>query len=324
MDLMTLCGLVFIAVFLMVMGLDHLRSSDRQLVESRVKKLVSEDVRDPVSLREEEIKEPTDFWRKLLAWAGGLSIARRLGLLIDKKLEQADILLRGGEFIVIVVAAALGTGIFFITITSKLMTSIGAGLVAGLIPFILLNTARARRLLSFNAQIGDALSIMANALRSGFSFLQSMDMVRKELPDPIQKEFGRTIKEINYGTATERAMLNLSQRVNSEDLDLVVTAVLIQRQVGGNLSEVLDNIAEAIRDRIRIKREIKTLTAQGRISGLIIGFLPLLLGLYMFVVKPSYILELFTDPIGLLLVALAVIGELIGIMIIRKIVDIKF
>jgi tight adherence protein B len=112
--------------------------------------------------------------------------------------------------------------------------------------------------------------------------------------------------------------------VNSEDLDLVITAVLIQRQVGGNLSEVLDNIAETIRDRIRIKREIRTLTAQGRISGLIIGLLPLILGGFMMVVKPSYIMQLFSSRVGLTMMMLAIVGEFTGMLIIKKIVDIKF
>lgn len=323
MDIVSLCGLIFIAVFLTVVGIDHLISSDRRLVESRVKELAQEDGKIETS-REKEMAEPSDFWRKILAWAGGLSIAKKPGRLIDKKLEEADVLLHGGEFVVIVVATSLGAGAFFTAISANAKMGFCMGLAAGWIPFVLLNSTRAKRLTSFNSQIGDALSIMSNALRSGFSFLQSMDMVREELPDPIRKEFGRTIKEINFGTPTERALLNLSSRVNSEDLDLMVTAVLIQRQVGGNLAEVLDNIAEALRDRIRIKREVKTLTAQGRISGLIIGLLPLLLALYMLAVKPSYILELFTTPIGWLLISVAVIGEMIGMVIISKIVNIDY
>lgn len=319
MSITALCGLTFIAVFLTVLGIDQIRGSDLQMVENRVKKLGA----DTKNYEEQKESEVT-FLRKVLSRVGGLAIAKKPGGLMDKKLEEADILLKGGEFVVIVLASSMGAGAFFIITTSDIAAGVLMGFVAGLIPFSLLNLARAKRLASFNAQIGDALSIISNALRSGFSFLQSMDMVRSELPDPIRKEFGRTVSEINLGTPTERALLNLSSRVNSEDMDLVVTAVLIQRQVGGNLSEVLDNIADAIRDRIRIKGKINTLTAQGRISGLIIGILPILLGLYMFAVKPSYILELFNEPIGMLLVAVAVAGELIGIIIIKKIVDIKF
>jgi tight adherence protein B len=247
-----------------------------------------------------------------------------MGLLVDRKLEEADVLLRGGEFVVIVIACALTSSFVSFTITLNPAGSIILGLTAALIPFAALNAARNKRLSNFNAQICDALTIMANSLRSGFSFLQSMDMVRKELPDPVKKEFTRTLKEINLGTPTEEALENMAKRVNSEDLDLVITAVLIQRQVGGNLSEVLDNIAETIRDRIRIKREIRTLTAQGRISGLIIGLLPLILGGFMMVVKPSYIMQLFSSRAGLTMMMLAIMGEFTGMLIIKKIVDIKF
>jgi len=308
-------------VLLLVLGIKQLQASDQQLVVNRVKKLSAKDIKKKLKLVYQP--EHQELWRKLLAGASGLYIARRLGRLADKKLEEADILLRGEEFVVIVISVTVGIALLVAAITLNLGTGLLAGLIAGLVPFVILNRDRAKRLTNFNAQIGDALTIIANSIRSGFSFLQSMDMVRKELPDPISKEFGRTFREINLGTATEEALQNLATRVNSEDLDLVVTAVLIQRQVGGNLAEVLDNIAETIRERIRIKREIKTLTAQGRISGLIIGLLPVFVGGIMSVLNPAYIRELFTNQIGLLLLSLAVGGEIIGILFIRKIVNIQ-
>ncbi|BCV23445.1 type II secretion system F family protein [Gelria sp. Kuro-4] len=313
--------LVFLAVFLTALGLTEAGSSDRRLVMTRIKRIASRDAgkEEPTAARQR-----AELWRRLLTWAGGLSLARRLGRLADKKLEEADVLLRGGEFIVIVLACAVATSLVAFTITLNPAGSLVLGLTAAAMPFVALDAARAKRLASFNAQIGDALTITANSLRSGFSFLQSMDMVRKELPDPIKKEFTRTIKEISLGTPTEEALENMARRVNSEDLDLVVTAVLIQKQVGGNLAEVLDNIAETVRDRMRIKREIRTLTAQGRISGLIIGLLPLILGGFMMVVRPSYVMELFSSRAGWTMLTLAVTGELTGLLIIRKIVDIRF
>ncbi|RKL63674.1 secretion system protein [Thermoanaerobacteraceae bacterium SP2] len=316
----TVSVLVFLASFLTVLGISEALSSDQRQVMMRIKKIASRDAQG----EEAAVRRHVELWRKLLTWAGGLSLTRRIGLLVDRKLEEADILLRGGEFVVIVIVCALTSSFISFTITLNPAGSIILGLTAALIPFAVLNAARNKRLSNFNAQICDALTIMANSLRSGFSFLQSMDMVRKELPDPVKKEFTRTLKEINLGTPTEEALENLAKRVNSEDLDLVITAVLIQRQVGGNLSEVLDNIAETIRDRIRIKREIRTLTAQGRISGLIIGLLPLILGGFMMVVKPSYIMQLFSSRAGLTMMMLAIVGEFTGMLIIKKIVDIKF
>jgi tight adherence protein B len=313
--------MVFITFFLFALGINELYRFDNKTVSRRIKKLGLEDVPGKAQGSKPQHK---DTIRKLLAWAGSLSLTRRLRQRIDKKLEEADVMLKGGEFIVIVMVSSLGAFFFIFSITLNFIQSIMASAIAAMIPFSLLNTARAKRLSGINSQLGDALTILANSMRSGYSFIQSMDLVRKELPDPISKEFGRTLREINLGTATEVAMQNMARRVNSEDLDLIITAVLIQRQVGGNLAEVLDNIAEAIRDRIRIKREVKTLTAQGRISGLIIGLLPIFLGIFMFVSNPSYIMELFTNPIGLFMLACAITGEITGIFIIKKIVDINY
>jgi tight adherence protein B len=323
MNLEVICFLVFAAILTMMLTIERAASRDRATVASRVRKLKVEDVRKKTE-GESAYASGNDMWRRMLAWAGGLSISRRIGRLLDKRLEEADILLRGGEFTVIVILSILGPFVFTAALTLNVSTALLFAVIGGIIPFAVLNSARVKRLANFNAQICDALSIMSNSLRSGFSFLQSMDMVRRELPDPIKKEFWRTIREMNLGTSADEAMNNLAKRVNSEDLDLIVTAVLIQRQVGGNLSEILDNIAEAIRDRVRIKREIKTLTAQGRISGLIISLLPILLGIFIFTTNQSYIMELFNSRIGLLMLVLAAVGEVLGMLVIRKIVDIKF
>jgi len=150
-----------------------------------------------------------------------------------------------------------------------------------------------------------------------------MDMVAREMSPPISEEFTSAMKEMSLGSPTETALAALSDRVGSEDLELVVTAVLIQRQIGGNLAEVLDNIAETIRERVKLRQEIKTLTAQGRMSGVIIGVLPAALGVFLYTVNPEYISVLFTHPTGKLMVGLAVFGELIGILAIRKVVAIE-
>ena len=312
--------LVFITGFLLVLGIDTIRSSGQRLMASRAKKITASDVKRKLS--EERPSESKELWRKLLSLAGGIFVAKRLGKYVDKRLEEADILLRGEEFVVVVVTVVLAA-IFFITIiTLNITAGLLSGLIAGIIPFLILDNTRSKRLMNFNGQISDALTIMSNSLRSGFSFIQAMDMVRKELPDPIKKEFTRTFREINLGTSTEEALGNLSTRVNSEDLDLVITAVLIQRQVGGNLAEVLDNISETLRERIRMKREIRTLTAQGRISGLIIEMLPIFMAVFLFFTNKQYIMQLLTDRIGQIMLAVAVLNELIGIYIIKRIVSI--
>ncbi|MTI82200.1 MAG: secretion system protein [Firmicutes bacterium] len=321
MDPKGISVLTFITFTLLVLGIQQLKAADSQAVSSRVKKLTAKDVKK--KLQPKSQKDYQQFWRKWITTASHLFIAQRLGKLVEKKLEEADVPISGQEFVVIVVLVASGSAFATTVITLNLVLGILLGCAASVLPFLLINRARTKRLSNFNSQIGDALTIMSNSLRSGFSFLQSMDMVRKELPDPIRKEFSRTFREVNLGTPTEEALDNMAKRIKSEDLDLIITAVLIQRQVGGNLAEVLDSIAETVRERIRIQREVKTLTAQGRISGLIIGLLPVILASFMLVVNPSYIMELINNQIGLFMIAVALLGEMVGLLLIKKIVNIK-
>mgnify|MGYP000143900612 CR=1 FL=1 len=269
-------------------------------------------------------KDIKNLLKEVVKWGGRLSIAKSLGKYIDNKLEEADVLLKGEEFISIVFFSFLFAFVFVFMITLNFSVTVLVSLVASFLPFLILESVRQKRIQKINSSITDALTIMSGALRSGFSFLQSMDFVQKELKGPLSREFYRVIKEINFGASTEDALKNMSKRVKSEDLDLVITAVLIQRQVGGNLAEVLDNITAVIRDRIRIKREVKTLTAQGRISGLIIGLLPILLAVFMLTVNPDYINELFVNPLGRILLLIAFLGEVAGFLMIKKIVDIKY
>lgn len=322
MEPTTITILVFISACLVVLGVYQLKNAEEQLVAHRMQRVSAKQVKEKLA-RMHNKEEHTDFWRRLLANSSQLLLARRLGRKVEKQLTESDVPLRGEEFVVIVAASGITAGTFFSLITMSVLTGLITAIASSLLPFLFVRTAHARRVTKLNAQIGDALSIMSNSLRSGFSFLQAMDMVRRELPDPIRKEFSRTFREINLGTSTEEALQNLVHRVNSEDMELIVTAVMIQRQVGGNLAEVLDNIGKTIRERIRIKGEIKTLTAQGRISGIIIGFLPVVLAVIMSALNPEYIMTLFTSEVGRLMLLAAIGGELLGILLIKRIVNIQ-
>ena len=202
------------------------------------------------------------------------------------------------------------------------MAFVGA-IIGVVLPWLIIGIKTEKRMKLFNRQLGDALILTANSLRTGYSFMQAMDMVAKEMKPPISGEFARTVKEISLGTTTEDALGNMAKRIDSADLDLVITAVLIQRQVGGNLAEVLDNIARTIRERVRIRGEIKTLTAQGRASGLVIGLLPIVMGGIIYLLNPEYIRTLFVVPLGRMLLAGAAVSQVIGILLIRRIVDIE-
>ncbi|MCR4401994.1 MAG: type II secretion system F family protein [Firmicutes bacterium] len=242
---------------------------------------------------------------------------------VERELARADIPLRGSEFVVLNLVAVLAGLVLGVIFTRTVIVSVALGMAGGFLPNMYIKWKQGQRLGRLNGQIADALAIMANSLRAGYSFLQAMDMVSREMSRPISDEFSAAMKEMSLGAPTEAALTSLADRVGSEDLELVVTAVLIQRQVGGNLAEVLDNIAHTIRERVRIRGEIRTLTAQGRLSGIIIGILPVALGLLLYAMNPSYIMLLFTHPIGRVMIVMAAIGEAVGAMVIRRIVTIE-
>ncbi|HHX77511.1 MAG TPA: secretion system protein, partial [Firmicutes bacterium] len=164
--------------------------------------------------------------------------------------------------------------------------------------------------------------IIANGLRAGYSFPQAMDVVAREMEPPIAEEFNRVIRDNRLGKTMEEALKELTERNDNEDLDMIVTALLIQRQVGGNLAEILDKIENTIRERVRIKGEIKTLTAQQRMSAAIIVLLPFAVTGIIYLMNPDYIMTLFRQPLGLIMVAVALVFQSLGIFMIRKIVNI--
>ncbi|MCL6610161.1 MAG: type II secretion system F family protein [Peptococcaceae bacterium] len=320
--MISLLALVFGAAVLLVIALHRAFAGQDLDLSTRLKKF-QEKVNRPEQNHQPKSSPGLRVLASVSQTAVKFSLFNRLARAVDKNLAGADIPLRSEEYIILTAGVSLLAGILSGLVLLNVWHGITMSALAAVISIVWVKTAKARRLSKFNSQIGDALVIMANALRSGFSFLQTMDMVRKELPNPISKEFGRTFQEMNLGTPTEEALENLNARVGSDDLELVITAVLIQRQVGGNLAEVLDNIADTIRERVRIQGEIKTLTAQGRISGIIIGVLPLLLAGVMSVISPAYLNTLLTNPMGRAMLGIALLMEVAGVILIRRIIDIK-
>ena len=171
-------------------------------------------------------------------------------------------------------------------------------------------------------QLPDVLTIMASSLRAGHSFMQALDTVAREIPQPAATEFQRVVAEIRLGRSTDDALEALSERVGSSDFKWAVLAVNIQREVGGNLAEILDNVADTLRERAQMRRQIRVLTAEGRLSAWVLTLLPLGIAAYMFAVNPEYIGLLFTTRMGLFMVGVAVILLVLGVFWMRKIVDI--
>jgi len=252
---------------------------------------------------------------------------------IRARISKADVKLRVSEYLILTAISAVvvgATGYFFF---GGAIVGV-AGFVLGLrLPLMYIGMAARRRVNAFNDQLGDTLNLWVNALRSGYSVLQAMETIATELPPPVSREFERVVQEVRLGLSLEQAMNNMYRRVPSEDLDLVITAVNIQREVGGNLAEVLDTISFTIRERVRIKGEVRTLTAQGRISGWIISLLPVGLALLLNAMNPGYVSQLWIRqspyivegvfPCGWLLLGVGGLMIGAGAFAISKIVDIE-
>jgi tight adherence protein B len=255
---------------------------------------------------------------------------------LSTDLARADLKLKPAEFILAWIATPIAMvfafvvlGTFFEALRSPLAIIAAIGLGAWL-PRYYLGRRQKGRLQAFNDQLPDTITLLANSLRAGSSFLQGMELVTREARPPISEEFGRVVREMSLGMALQPALGNLVRRVASEDLELMVTAINIQAQVGGNLATVLDAIAFTIRERIRIQGEIRTLTAMQRYSGYVIVLLPVGLAALLFVISPTYMTpmlerppELLGLPMGIVLFLLGGLSMGIGWMFIRRIVDIK-
>lgn len=278
-------------------------------------------------IREEKKKNVRkDFKAGLSFMSKGIAEARFLDgykKSIQHKLVRAHVLLKPEEFITVNIIVSLIVGLFGFLIKDSLVLAVIMGILGWFVPSIVLNTKTSKRMKFLNDQLSDAIMLISNSLKAGYSFFQAVDIVAREMTGPIAEEFASMLKEINLGLTTEKALENLAARVQSDDLDLIVTAVMIQRQVGGNLAEVLDNISSTIRDRVKIKSDVRVVTAQGRISGLIISLLPPAICGILFFINRDYMMTLFINPIGIAIVVFSGFMELLGIYFISKIVKIE-
>ncbi|MDC3413643.1 type II secretion system F family protein [Terrihalobacillus insolitus] len=238
-------------------------------------------------------------------------------------IHRAGVPLKPEEYIMFQwIATFLGAGISYLIIGNILLFPIGA-IIGFNIPKLLLHKKQKERLEKFNDGLPEMITTIVGALRAGFSFPQALKSVVEEAQSPIKEEIETVLREMQYGTNVEDALKRLNDRMPSDDLDIMIQAIIIQRQVGGNLATVLETIITTIRDRIKIQGQISTLTAQGRLSGVIIGLLPVLLGLFLYLIEPEYIGVLFTHPIGIVLVVIASISSIIGFLLIRKLTTIE-
>ena len=237
-------------------------------------------------------------------------------------LVKADLRMRTSEYFMVQIAlmGTIGAVAFW---RWGLIQAVIAGVVAYLLPGLYLKFRTRRRLKAFDHQLPQALNILSNGLKAGYSLPQAMENVATTVESPSGEEFGKAIREINLGGSLDDALAHLVKRLESPDLDLVVTAVLIHRNVGGNLAEILDTIGHTIRERVRIRGEIQTLTAQARMSGMLISILPVGLGVLLYFIAPGYFNPMTSNILGWLMLAGAGMLIVIGNVVMRRFIAIE-
>ena len=320
-----------LVVFLFIgAGVAFVAGSGQRTVDERLEQFVGGAT--PVEIEEavEAAGSRTDMADRLDKAMAGRGFSGR----IRQRIAEADLKLRVAEYIALqFVCAIAGVALVFIFFGGNILFMIIAVVIGLRAPRIYAINTAASRLRKFDNQLSDTLNLWVNSLRSGYSVLQGMEAIATELAPPVSKEFERVVQEVRLGLTLSQALDNLYRRVPSEDLDLVNTAINIQREVGGNLAEILDIISFTIRERVRIKGEIRTMTAQQRASGWIISLLPVALAGVLYVINPEYISELFVRdrpwivtnvfPCGWLILGVTLVMIFIGLQAIRKIVDIE-
>lgn len=271
-----------------------------------------------------KMEEPflIDRLRQWLKWAAGPIAERGPIHALDFRMRQAGIPLLGGEFMILLTGSAVLVFVVSWMLTLKAGVSMLWGVLTAAFIWVMVSWRIYRRRNIFTEQLGDCLTTVANAMRAGYSFPQAIDVVVREMEPPISEEFAQVSRELSMSVPLEAALEAMSRRVGSADLDLMVTAVLIQREVGGNLAQILDNISDTIQERVRMKREIFSLTAQGRLSAWVLLVIPWVMALLLYIFRPEQLMLLINHPIGRMALIISFVLEIIGYLVIQRIVHV--
>jgi tight adherence protein B len=269
-----------------------------------------------LKLMRTQVLSELPWLNKLLGRMLWVSPLRRL-------MDKADVRTPVGVYLAL--AALLGTTAFFLATLGgiHILARLGIGFVAAGVPFFYLYWRKNQRIAQFERQFPQALDLMARAMRAGHGFLVGMKMVSEEFPDPIGREFDKVVEEVNFGIDLPEAFKNLSDRINSQDLKFFVTSIVVQRETGGNLAEILDSLSRLIRNRFELQARVRSLSAQGRMSALVLEALPFVAGVAIYFQAPDYLRLLATDPLGRIMVMVAALLLVFGVLIMRKMVAIR-
>ena len=306
-----------LAIIMLFIGVVTTLTSEKNVVEQRLGQIIDAGGRN--DYRRRQASTPLTNW--LNKQVEGTSWAEK----VSRNLARADIKMKPGEYIALLIIAGFFVGFvfWFLSGRSILLGVPGVGLGL-LLPGMYVKRQQEKRLIRFNEQLGDMLNLMVNGLRAGYSTLQAMEAVSKELPPPISDEFRRVVQEMQLGVPMEKTLDNLLRRIPSDDLDLVITAVNVQREVGGNLAEILDTISYTIRERVRIKGEIRVLTSQVMYSGRFLAMMPIFVVAILFLLNRDYIMELFRNGLcGYAAIGLSAILIVAGYFAMNKLAEIE-
>jgi tight adherence protein B len=304
-----------LALLLLIIGIVVTVTSEKSYAEERLGRYVDAE-KDEQSKSKSKSTPLTDWLNKRVAKSSwGDTIARDLA--------RADLKLKPGEYIALLFIVAVVFAIIFFLIGGEIAAVMGA-VLGFFLPRFYVGRLKGKRLHKFNDQLGDMLNLMVNGLRAGYSTMQAMEAVSKELPAPICDEFRRLVQETQLGIPMEKALDNMLRRIPSDDLDLCVTAINVQREVGGNLAEILDTISYTIRERVRIKGEIRVLTTQVMYSGKFLSLLPILVIFALYLLNKEYMLEYLKNGLcGYLALGSSFLLIAVGYFVMNKIGNIE-
>jgi tight adherence protein B len=308
-----------VVIVLLIIGVIVSIRSESSLVEERLGRFLDEDQQQQQAAGEEASRSIVTEWmnRRVASSSMGDRVARELA--------RADLKFKVVEYYALIFISVVAVAAIAYLIQPLIFSPIIGGVIGGFIPRFYVKRQQAVRLSKFNDQLGDMLNLMVNGLRAGYSTMQAMEAVSRELPAPICDEFRRVVQEMQIGIPMDKALENLLRRIPSEDLDFVVTAINVQREVGGNLSEILDTISFTIRERVRIKGEIRVMTSQVRMSGTVLALIPLFLAGALYFISPDYISGFFSQgPLCGWIAVVTIVGMIVaGYFVMMKIADIE-
>lgn len=316
MDPIILLGGGVLVLLLLIIGVVVSITSERSLVEERLGRFLEDEKQEP---------EGEAGGSVITEWLNRRVARSSMGDRVARELARADLKFKVAEYYALVFISTVITAFLAWLLQPSIYSALFGAVVGFFIPRFYVKRQQVVRLNKFNDQLGDMLNLMVNGLRAGYSTMQAMEAVSRELPVPISDEFHRVVQEMQIGIPMERALENLLRRIPSDDLDFVVTAINVQREVGGNLSEILDTISFTIRERVRIKGEIRVMTATVRTSATVLSLIPVFLTIALWFVSPEYLASFFDrGPFCGWLAIITVVGMIVsGYFVMMKIADIE-